>query len=165
MKKKSCAISLVVILLVLATLVTFLAVPNNTRKIVFSFTCRAIAKTEIFDFDRDHCVKAIAIFLDDETICEDITGEKFATEYKGEKIQFENPPKMECLTEIAADKNAPSICDRVEGVLIASTKIDCLYRVAAKNNSPEACNMIEGSQSRLGRPMDKAGCLAQLKSK
>lgn len=168
MKKSYCAIILVAVLLFLAIGIT-LTFENSfneaTRVFVFNSACKAITKAGI-EVDKDHCLKWIAVFMKDPSICEKITGERFSTEYQGVKFQLENPPKMECLTEIAAEKNDPSICDKVVGLAFASTKIDCLYRVAAKNNNASACNIIgDKEQSRMGMKMNQAGCLAQLKSK
>lgn len=161
MKKAGCAIIAVTILMFLT--LGILAIPSDTRERLFNTACRAASKLDV-GLDKDHCMKGIAVFFGSSSMCNWITGEKFVTEYKGEKIQLENPPKMECLTEIAVEKNYPSLCDNVEGLLIANTKIDCLYRVAAGNNNSEACNMIgEKEQSRLGMKMNQAGCMAQLK--
>src|SRR3989338_7060487 len=101
--------------------------------------------------DRDHCLKAIAVTLRYASLCNSITGEKFFTEYQGKRVQLENPPKMDCLTEVAAETNNPSLCNNVVGVLIAADKIDCLYRVAAVNKNPAVCDLIgDDKQSRVG---------------
>lgn len=164
MKKSSCAISLVAILLFLVIGLSVLNYHKDSRTFILNKGCEIILKMGI-DLDKDHCLKGIATFLENPEICKMITGDKFVTEYKGEFIQFENPPKMQCLTEIAAEKNDPSLCDNVNGVLVANTKIDCLYDVAAKNNNKEACNMIgDESQSRVGMAMNKDSCMAQLKN-
>lgn len=113
--------------------------------------------------DRDHCIKAVAVALRDANLCQQITGKQFEFEYQGKKVQLENPPKMECLTQVAAATNNPSLCDQVVGVLIAASKIDCLYRVAAANHNPSICDRIGNEeQSRVGILMNKAGCKAQV---
>lgn len=126
---------------------------------VTKFSCTQIAGHS--EIDADHCTKAVAVKLLNPAMCNSITGDAFKVEINGEKVLLENPPKMECLTAIAAATNNPSLCDQVEGFLIANTKIDCLYRVAAANGNPAACGGIgSDSQSRAGSDMSKAGCIA-----
>lgn len=129
------------------------------REPVTSFSCGTIAAHS--ELDADHCTKAVAVQLKDASMCNKITGERFKVEIKGEKVLLENPPKMECLTAIAAATNNPSLCNQVEGFLIANTKIDCLYRVASANGNVGACAAIgSDTQSRSGTQMSKAGCMA-----
>jgi hypothetical protein len=117
------------------------------------------------DLDSDHCIKGIAVALRDPDMCGMITGSAFSGEFNGQKVQLENPPMMECLTEIAEETNNTSLCDQVGGILIAATKIDCLYRVARVNNNSYACQLIgDETQSRAGMLMNSKGCLAQLKN-
>ncbi len=125
-------------------------------------SCDALDKASE-QLDADHCIKAVAIKLQNEKMCNDIKGERFSAEIDGKKVQLENPPKMECITQIAADTNNPSLCDQVEGVLVANTKIDCLYRVASQNRNPAACAAIGNDhQSRAGNSMDVKGCVAMV---
>ncbi len=131
------------------------------REPVTKFACGTIADHS--ELDADHCTKAVAVQMKDATMCDKITGERFKVDLagKGEKVLIENPPKMECLTAIAAATNNPALCDKVEGVLIANTKIDCLYRVASTNGNAAACGAIgSDTQSRSGSQMTKSGCMA-----
>lgn len=167
MKKSGC-IFIVVAILMLVAVGLFITAENSfvgVRETVFGSMCRLVIKSGV-DIDKDHCLKGVDVFLNRPSICKMITGEKFSTELQGQKFQVENPPRMECLTEIAAEKNNPDLCDEVTGLAFANTKIDCLYRVAAQNHNASACNMIEGKeQSRMGMKMNQAGCLAQLEKK
>lgn len=112
--------------------------------------------------DRDHCVKAVAVEMNSAAMCESITGAAFGVSIDGgPKTVIENPPKMECLSQVAARTNDPSICDRVEGLLIAKTKIDCLYDVAIANSNAAACDAIGADEhSRAGQRMNAANCRA-----
>ncbi len=164
MSKTSCT-ALAIVFVIIVSLGIVITVPNDTRGFIFNASCRLISKAGV-DIDEDHCVKGIAVFFEDTSICEGIIGKQFIGENDdGDKTQLENPPKMQCLTDIAVKKNDPLICDQVNGVLIANTRVDCLYDVAVKNNNKEACDMIgDEEQSRMGFQMNKDNCLAQLQS-
>lgn len=163
MKKPGCASFFLIGLMLLVAIVIFPAMTFYRTGFFTALCSRLIPKTGI-DLDRDHCIKRVAVYFEDPEMCEEIRGDKFFTEYEGQKIQLENPPKMQCLTDIAAEKNDPALCDGVIGVLVANTKIDCLYQVAARNNNPAACDAIgDEEQSRVGMVMNKADCIAQLR--
>jgi hypothetical protein len=164
MSKTGCGLIVVAILMLVA--MGLLMTAENTfagvRESFFGSMCKLVIKSGV-DIDKDHGLKGIAVFLKRPSICKMITGEKFTTVFQGQVVQAENPPKMECLTEIAAENDNPALCDDVEGLAFANTKIDCLYRVAAANHNAAACQMIgDHEQSRLGMKMNQAGCLAQL---
>lgn len=112
--------------------------------------------------NKDHCLKAIAVTFGNSGICSKIDGKDFLVDINGVKFQTENPPKMECLSQVAAKTNDPSLCDQVQGKSIAKTKIDCLFLVAKENKDPLVCEKIGNAhQSRMGFVMDKKACIAQ----
>gem|GEM_PF-2750615 len=118
------------------------------------------------DLDADHCIKGVAVALNDSEMCGMITGSAFSSNIGGQKVQIENPPMMQCLTEIAANTNNTALCDKVGGLIIAATRIDCLYAVARSNNNSSACSLIgDETQSRAGIEMNSKVCLSQLKAR
>lgn len=142
---------------------TIVGISYSMRQEIVKVACEELSG-RVGDWDSDHCIKGIAVTLRDPNMCELITGSAFAGEFNGQKVQLENPPMMECLTEIAEETNNTALCDKVGGILIAATKIDCLYRVARMNNNSSACNLIgDEEQSRVGVSMNRKACLAQLK--
>ena len=146
---------------ILVTITLILGSGYLARAPIATSACNFISQ-KTTELDRDHCLKAIATTLRDPGLCQAIKGEEFVNVYQGKKVQLENPPKMECLTEVAAETNNPSLCDKVEGIFIANTRIDCLYRVAQVNKNASICDRIGGeNQSRVGMLMDRVGCKAQ----
>ncbi|MBI4448621.1 hypothetical protein HY641_01150 [Candidatus Woesearchaeota archaeon] len=102
--------------------------------------------------DVDHCLKAVAELLGNEHICEAIVGP--SSTIRGETIQLENPPKMACITDVAAATGRVELCEQVSGIMVASTKIDCVYAVARATKNPGLC-------SRIGVEMNQEGCRKQ----
>jgi len=119
--------------------------------------CAAIKKVS-----QDECIKAVAVFLSDKSMCEGIAGSDFISNFNGKMVQLENPPKMQCLTDIAVRTNDVALCDGVEGFLISETKFSCQYSVAVRNKNAAACAALEGSESRLGMSQDKASCMTAI---
>src|SRR3989344_6776646 len=107
--------------------------------------CAAVKR----NFSPDECIKTVAVYLSKPELCERVTGTDF---------KFENPPKQECYTEIAARTNDVSLCAKVEGGLVSETKFTCLYRVATRNQNAAACTALPGAESRFGIEQNKETC-------
>lgn len=102
----------------------------------------------------DECIKSVAVYLSQPTLCDRITGRDF---------QFENPPKMQCLSDIAGATNDIELCAEVnEGGFISATETTCLASLASKHQNAAACAKMTGSESRMGSVMDKAACFKMI---
>ncbi len=101
----------------------------------------------------DECIKTVAVRLTSPKLCDEITGRDF---------EFENPPKQECLTDIAVQTNDIELCAKVEGGFISQTEFTCRYKVAVANKNAAACASLEGSESRIGIVNDKSTCFAAI---
>ncbi|MBI4441548.1 hypothetical protein HY639_05250 [Candidatus Woesearchaeota archaeon] len=116
-----------------------------------------IGKVWSKELDIDHCIKGAAVFFKEPAMCNRIKGP--STTIGGKEMQLENPPKMECYTEIAALTKNPELCEKVEGIAVANTKIDCLFRVATRAKDASICDRIgDREQSRMGFMMNMKTC-------
>jgi len=102
----------------------------------------------------DECIKSVAVFLSQPALCDKITGRDF---------KYENPPKAQCISDIAKATNDIALCAKLEGGgLISATETTCLAWVAREHGNAAACAQMTGSESRMGSVMDKSACFAMI---
>lgn len=135
---------------VLLTLLATVAVVWTARVPLAVKVCGAVKR----NVSPDECIKAVAVKLGDTAMCQHI---------KGVDFEYENPPKMQCLADIAKATNDVALCAQVnEGGFISMTETGCLFWVAREHGNAAACAAVTGSESRMGSVQDKASCFKMI---
>src|SRR5437867_1915316 len=97
----------------------------------------------------DECIKSVAVFLSRPDMCQRVTGAEYTTNINGNMVQFENPPKAQCISDIAVATNDVALCSKLEEAgFVSATPVTCLASVAQKWGNAAACDQMTGSESR-----------------
>ncbi len=113
--KKWCRISSIILFSVFVILLLFLILSLSAQKLAIIFDSEIICK---IDFDKNNCIKSLAIYKTDEFICEKIIDKEFL-EGSGRKAQ--------CYWKIAIAKSNLFLCEKA-----GNFKENCI--VAINNN-------------------------------